>query len=159
MGRRILTLIGAMFILYLGGALIFESVPLFGRYQHYVVVSDSMAPTIDVHDVVIIDRRGSFSEGDIIAFETTLAEQTVPVIHYLDEIESDNGRDIYHTRPEEGPRDDWVLERDDILGAHALTIPRIGRMFAFFGSAIGRVVLVINILGVVLIARLLTRKT
>ena len=84
--KRIASLLGVLMTLYVGIVLISESVPLFGRYQHYVVVSDSMEPKLDVYDVAIVDRRLDFKEDDIIAFKTVVNNQEVRVIHYLDVI-------------------------------------------------------------------------
>ena len=156
--KRIASLLGVLMILYVGIALISESVPLFGRYQHYVVVSDSMEPTLDVHDVTIVDRRLDFKEDDIIAFKTVVNNQEVRLIHYLDAIEDHNDSVEYYTRPENGIQDDWVLSEEDILGRHVLTIPRIGQYLIFLSSTIGRVVLVANIIGIVIIVKLFKTK-
>ncbi len=153
--KRIASLIGALFIIYMGVALVSESVPLFGRYQHYVIVSGSMEPSIDVNDIVIIDTRADFAEGDIIAFETSVEGEEVRVVHYLDASEEVDGETVYFTRSEAGGRDDWEIAAEDIIGVHRMQIPRLGVMFNFFSSAIGRVVFIMNVIGIIAIVKIL----
>jgi len=153
--KRLSQVLGIIALVYVGIALSVESVPLFGRYHHFVIVSDSMEPTIDVHDVVIIDESKSYQAGDIIAFETTINDQSVRVVHYVDEIVSTGNGDEIYTRSENGAQDDWVLSHDDVIGTYVNSVPRIGVFLNFLSSTIGRIVLLINIIGIVVIVKLL----
>jgi len=158
--KHFATLIGILLIAYTGIALASESIPLFGRFHHFVIASDSMEPVLEVNDVVIIDENQDFETGDIIAFETTIDGQEIPVVHYLDEIEQTDEGTQFHTRSEAGGRDAWTLEESDIIGVQRARIPGIGVVFNFLASAIGRVVLVVNLIGIYAIYRIFksTRK-
>lgn len=144
-------------------ALVSENVALFNRYHQKVVVTDSMEPTINVGSLVIIDENISIetlSEGDIIAFHTTINNQEVVVIHYIYSITIEDGKYSIETIAENADDpDEWVLSENDYIGQYRFHISHIGRVLLFTQSLIGRVIVVVNIIGLYAIYKLLLKPS
>ncbi len=160
--RKILKWLVGVFFIYLFIALLFENVAVFNRYQHYIIVSGSMQPTIDIGDVVIINRQfdiDTLESDTIIAFNTEINSNEVVVVHYLDSIVAVNGNYEIRTRPEgTDALDDWVLSENDLIGVYQWHIPRLGRFLFFTQSTIGRIVIIIDVILIYLIIRFFFKK-
>jgi len=135
----------------------FNYIPFIAKYDHFVIVTGSMEPIINIDDVVIIDssiNNDDLEIGDIIAFTTDINfdGKDEVVVHYLTSIIDTNGIKTYKTTPEiSNTEDSWVLDDNDILGEQVLTIPKIGSFLRFASSTIGRIVLVVDLLVVYLL--------
>ncbi|MFP4286957.1 MAG: signal peptidase I [Candidatus Izemoplasmataceae bacterium] len=144
-----LKLITYAFFAYLFIALLFDNVSLFGRYEHYIIVTDSMEPVIDRYDIVVINKKFDYDtirEDEIIAFNTTINNQEVIVVHYIETIEDSNGERTYETISESGETDPWTLEDEDLVGTYLFKIPNLGRFLLFTQSTLGRIVVIIDVL-------------
>ncbi len=144
-------------------ALVSENVALFNRYHQKVVVTDSMEPTINVGSLVIVDETISvetLSEGDIIAFHTTINNQEVVVIHYIYSMTIEDGEYFIETIAENADDpDDWLLREGDYIGQYRFHISHIGRVLLFTQSWIGRIIIVVNIIGLYVIYKLLLKPS
>jgi len=125
------------------GLLVATSLPINFRYQHYVIGSASMSPTIKVGDLVFIDQTfdlEDLKENDIIAFKEDIFENGTEevVIHYLDAIlEDGSGNTTFRTRRENTTTlDPWTLTEDDIVGRYLFHLPGIGKFLLFAQSTI-----------------------
>ncbi|MBU1145024.1 MAG: signal peptidase I [Firmicutes bacterium] len=133
------------------GYLVFNYVPFFAKYDHYVISSGSMEPTIMTGDVVIINNQVPLDDllpRDIIAFYADIRQDgnKVVVVHYLYSVTEVDGVRIYKTQPEVTDSvDGWDLVDSDIIGQHVLTIPKIGPVLLFLQSTIGRIVILADI--------------
>lgn len=137
------------FFAYLFVALLFDNVSLFGRYEHYIIVTDSMEPVIDRFDIVVVNQKVDYEaikDDDIMAFNTTINDQEVIVVHYIHDIDDTSGERIYETVSESGEVDPWTLNDSDMVGNYLFKIPNIGRFLLFTQSTIGRIVLIVDIL-------------
>lgn len=149
---KIIKFIFSIGLLYLVLFLIYNYVPFISRYDHMVVVSDSMTPTINVNDVVFIDTKSNHSiieKDDIYAFYVDINEDGSEeiVIHYIDEVIENNGNSTYKTRPEvSDDQDTWTLQERDLIGAYKIRIPKVGKLLLFLGSWIGKVVIILDII-------------
>lgn len=155
--------LGVIIILGLG-YVIFNYVPFIAKYDHYVIVTNSMEPVIMVGDVVIVDSSVTADEvdpGQIIAFYADINDDGTDevVVHYLYTATEVEGVMIYKTKPEISDNPDpWELTADDILGAYKLTIPNIGPLLLFFSSTIGKAVLVIDVVIIYLLMEMFSSK-
>ncbi len=159
---KALSTASTLIFLYIALSLLIPGVSLFGRYQHYVILTGSMRPTIEVGDVVFINNQTSLSEmedGDIVAFyaDVTNDGQDDVVVHYVHTIDRD--AKTFTTRPENTMTPDpWTLSQNDLIGSYAFRIPRIGRFMLFAQSALGRIVIVVNIVLLYIIYQLWNKE-
>ncbi|MEZ3117344.1 signal peptidase I [Halobaculum sp. MBLA0147] len=116
-----------------------------GASQSYVVLSDSMAPTIDAGDVVIVaDRQPSqIGEGDVITFRSGEADGRL-VTHRVIEVVERDGTRAFRTKGDanEDP-DPELVEPSAVVGVVSFHIPLIGRAVTFAGTTAGTVALVV----------------
>jgi signal peptidase len=150
----------ALFLIYLAVVMLFDNVYFLNRYQHYVIVTDSMEPTLNVGDVVFIDRAIDFDEikvNDILAFETEVSNNEITVIHYVDSIDLES--ETLRTRPEGTDEiDDWTVTPEDVNGVYLAHIPRLGRFLLFAQSTIGRIVIIVDVIIIYLVFRFFLKK-
>jgi len=147
--RRVFRFLLALFVVYVGISLVLENVPIFARYQHYVIVTGSMSPEIEIGDVVLIDTKKAPSEleaGDIIAFEVEISGRDVVVVHYVNTVDDSDGLTFTTIANNTETPDDWVLSDTDIIGDYTLRIPRLGRFLLFSQSPVGRAVIFVDII-------------
>ncbi len=137
-----------IFIIYIGVVLLFENVAFLNRFEHYVIVSDSMEPTINVGDVVFINNQVDLDDvsiGDIVAFETTINNQEVVVVHYVYDIDTTEQTFTTIAENQEIP-DDWTLTSDDLIGRYMNHLSRIGSFLLFAQSSIGRIIIIVDVI-------------
>lgn len=158
--RKIIRVVFTIFIIYFGVALLFENVPFLNRYQHYIIVTGSMEPTINIGDVVVINQQASFNDlnvDDIVAFNTVVNNREIVVVHYVHSINEEEG--TFLTRPENQVNpDNWVLVEDDLVGQYLFRIPIIGRFLVFAQSTTGRIVIILDIILIYILYRLFIKK-
>lgn len=158
--KHIVQAIFTLFFVYVIVVLMFENVALFNRYQHYVIGSGSMAPTIDVGDVVVIDRRvkaSSLEVGDIIAFHEPEPDSRI-IVHRVHAIDVVEGERVFETIAEISDQpDDWLIQEADIIGVYRFHVPRLGRFLMFAQSPIGRIVIVLDIILIYILYRWLIK--
>ena len=153
--KETIVVILTVFLVYLGAVIMFEDIALFNRYQHYVIVSNSMEPTINVGDVVIIDKKidtRTLKVDDIVAIDVTINNQDVVVVHYIHSIIYESNEMIFLTRPEgTSSPDSWELSSNDIIGIYHMKIPYFGRFLMFAQSTVGRIVIIVDVIAIYLI--------
>lgn len=115
-------------------------------YRGYVVLSESMKPSILAGDVVIVRdaNRCNIKENDVVTFN----QDNEVITHRIKGV-LENG---YITKGDNNKSEDFeILSREDIIGKVVLRIPLIGRLIMFISNPyIMSVELVF--LGVILIA-------
>ncbi len=130
------------------------TVKIFG-FKPYVVITDSMEPNIMVRDLIIVGKPkvDELEVEDIITFYADInydGEKEI-VTHYIYSIsENVEGELIFrtHRHYEEGATvnpDNWVLNEDDVLGRHMVTIPKLGYVVQFVKSPFGIAAIFVNI--------------
>ncbi len=147
------------------GYAVLNYVPFFAKHDHYVIVTDSMEPVINVGDIAIVDNSISLDDlvvGDIIAFQVAIDETgtEVIVVHYIAEINIDDlGVRTFRTHPQVSmQKDPWTLTDEDIIGIHVLTIARLGKLLLFAESTIGRIIIVVDVVILYFVAQIFTEK-
>lgn len=114
--------------------------PKFFGYKPYVILTNSMVPTLPVGSLVIdhaIDEDDPIPENTPITFKAELQGQEVFVTHYFRYIDQSDGYERYMTQGEgyqEGQYDDFEIHREDIVGTYAFHIPYLGRIALFLQS-------------------------
>ena len=142
-------------------SLTFNYLPFLNKYENFVIISDSMTPTIKVGDMVIINTDYNIDElevSDIIAFRMDIggdSSQEV-IVHYLASITNDGlGNYTILTRregvTEPADYDDWTLTQDNLVGTYAFKIPIIGKLILFLGSAFGKIIAIVDIIVIFLV--------
>lgn len=127
--------------------------PLFGAY---VVVTESMVPTINVNDAVIVKRVDDhkIDVGDIITFSPDTGYYAgLSITHRIVGKQiTNNGSFVYRTKGDNNEKEDLSLVYDrNIYGKVVLRLPMIGYIKKFVLSPGGFVVsLVIPVVFVVL---------
>lgn len=116
--------------------------PLFGAY---VIVSQSMIPTIKVNDAIVIKRADSneLEIGDIITFSSRSSSYFgLTVTHRIvGKQQSQSGDYVYRTKGDNNNSEDSTLvQNGDIYGKVILKIPKIGYIQKFVSTPSGFII-------------------
>ncbi|KFZ27186.1 MAG: Signal peptidase I W [Candidatus Izimaplasma bacterium HR2] len=151
--------VSAILILYIAISIFMpeNTVKIFG-FKPYVVITDSMEPHINVHDLIIVKnpKADELVVEDIITFYADInydGEKEI-VTHYIYSINNNTDGDLlfkthpYYEDDEEVFADNWTLGEDDVLGQHVITVPYVGAVVQFVKSPFGIAAMFVN-LGVI----------
>lgn len=125
-------------------------------FNAYVIISNSMVPTIQVEDAVIIKRTtpGDLKVGDIITFISTDPRYNgTTVTHRIVGIyTASDGTLQFRTKGDNNNVEDSTLVRSDkVLGKVLFKIPKIGYIQWFLSQSYGWIIaVVIPCLGIVI---------
>lgn len=116
--------------------------PLFGAY---VIVSQSMVPTIKVNDAIIIKRAESdaLEIGDIITFSSRASSYFGLTITHriIEKQQSQSGDYVYRTKGDNNnSADSSLVQNSDIYGKVILKIPKIGYIQKFVSTPSGFII-------------------
>ena len=121
--------------------------PLFGAY---VIISESMVPSIKVQDAVVTMRvsEKNIKINDIITFiSKDIETRGTPITHRVVGIvyEDDNKTVLgYRTKGDHNNTQDFALIKpDEVLGKVYLRLPKVGYMQSFLTKPIGWVMIVV----------------
>lgn len=119
--------------------------PLFGAY---VIVTESMIPTINVNDAVVVKRveDDNVGVGDIVTFSASSGYYAgYSITHRIvGKYITQSGDFVYRTKGDNNDREDISLvSTDSILGKVILRIPMVGYIQSFVLSPIGFVISII----------------
>ncbi len=141
-----------------------QTIKVFG-FKPYVVITNSMEPEINVHDIVIVKRfdAAELEVDDIITFMADINyDGTKEVVtHYIYAItENAQGDLIFQTRryfenPDDYTADTWFLTESEILGQYSFRIPKIGVLVLFLRSPFGIAAAAINVIVIITIVVLI----
>ena len=102
------------------------------KYYAVVVASESMKPSLNKGDLVVIDQKShNLDKSDIIAYR----KGAKIIIHRINKIEK-NGDDInYYTKGDNNRKNDDLIVKDDmILGKVKLRLPYVGYPTVWFNN-------------------------
>ncbi len=98
-------------------------------FNGYVIVSQSMVPTININDAIIVKRdNDNYNIGDIISFFSTEYDKNGIVVTHrvIDKINNSNGS-IYTTKGDNNPVPDYnKVNTSDVFGKVLFVIPKLG---------------------------------
>lgn len=114
----------------------------------YVIVTESMVPTINVNDGIIVKRvkNNTLDIGDIITFSSNdIYFNGLTVTHRIVGKKLDvDGNYIYRTKGDNNSLEDTALvDLDNIYGKVVLRLPKIGYVQGFVSTPLGFVLSII----------------
>ena len=116
-------------------------------YTPMVVQSDSMAPTFNAGDLIIIRKcdPATLQEGDIITFHTIIMNEYALNTHRIVKIDEQNGYRSYTTMGDNnnGIADTHIISDGDIVGQYAGKVSGLGRVMDFMSSSVGFLLLIV----------------
>ena len=137
-----------LFLIVFNATLIIESyinpnkLPSFLGIKNFVIVSESMEPTINTNDVIFITNtsKESLEVGDIISFRTGGYINT----HRIIRIEEKNGEEVYITKGDNNNSEDKTpVEFQDIEGKYLFRLPGFGKVTEILKNKVTLVILLI----------------
>ncbi len=116
-------------------------------YTPLSVLSDSMSPTFEKGDLILIKKcdPSSLKEGDIICFHTILNNEYALNTHRIASIEAMGDVRSYTTMGDNnnGIADTHVISDGDIVGKYVGRIPKLGNVMDFLSSSTGFLVVIV----------------
>ena len=137
----LIVVLGFVFCLYFGDILINSNNPNYKSplFNGYVIVSQSMVPTININDAIIVKRvdHDKYKVGDIISFSSSdTYYKGLTVTHRVINKENVNkDSSIYTTKGDNNLVADYAgVKTDQIYGRVLFIIPKIGYIHTFFSK-------------------------
>lgn len=115
-------------------------------YTPLSVVSDSMSPTFDAGDLIIIRKcdPATLQEGDIVTFHTIINNEFSLNTHRIAEIQEDGGARSYVTKGDNNAIADVHMITDgDIVGRFVTRLPKFGKVVDFLSSSMGFLLVIV----------------
>ncbi len=146
-----LKFIGLLILIFIVINLVVTFIPPFNKYHIFAVQTDSMEPIILPGDIVVTKdiNPEDIVVGDIMAFRVDITNdgEDDVVVHYIDEINSNNGELIFKTKPHvSDQQDSWTIEESDLIGVYKYQVNGLGKILLFAQSWIGRFIILIDII-------------
>ena len=119
-----------------------NELPSFLGIKSFVIVSESMEPTILTNDVIFIvdTSKENLEVGDIISFRTGDYINT----HRIVRIEEQNGEEVYITKGDNNSNEDKTpIKFQDIEGKYLFRLPKLGKITEMLKSKVTLVILLI----------------
>ena len=110
------------------------------------VVSDSMAPTFNAGDLIIIKKcdPATLVEGDIVTFHTIINNEFALNTHRIDEIQTMGDVRSYVTKGDNNAITDVHMISDgDIVGKYVTRLPNFGKVVQFLSSSTGFLLVIV----------------
>lgn len=110
------------------------------------VVTDSMAPTFQAGDLIIIRScdPASLKEGDIVTFHTIINNEFALNTHRIAEIQGQADARSYVTKGDNNDIADIHMITDgDIVGKYVAQLPHFGRVVEFLSSSMGFLLVIV----------------
>ena len=151
----VISILGLLIVYIIGMRFFPTQLKEFVGYQTFVILTDSMEPTIPVGSLVLvrnIKEGQEIPENTIVSFQVDRLGVDSVFTHYYRKKEADEtGQERYFTQGETADRyDDYITYREDLIGTYVLHIPFAGRFvqflqspFAFFELGITMFIMVI----------------
>ncbi|WP_372912607.1 signal peptidase I [Salinigranum sp.] len=119
-------------------------VPATGLGGSYVVLSDSMEPTMSAGDLIFVRDvpAENIDQGDVITFRYSPREATTT--HRVVDVTTEDGRQAFVTKGDANDGTDPNLVTPEmVVGKLVLTLPLYGHITTFADSRLGTVLLVV----------------
>lgn len=115
-------------------------------YQAYVIVSQSMEPTIHVQDAIVTKRMDDYKIGDVCTYLSKNPNFFgVMITHRIIGTDIDkDGNKVYVFKGDNNfSADNMNVEKDQIYGKVVMKIPKIGYVQYFLSSASGWIIAIV----------------
>ncbi len=117
-----------------------NSVASLGGFTPLTVESESMAPTFNQGDLIIIKKvdTSTLREGDIITFHTIIENRYALNTHRIFRIEEANGYRTYETKGDNNLiTDRHIISDSDIVGKYVTRLAGFGKVINFLSTPAG----------------------
>ena len=142
--RTLANIVGAIVLLAIVAPFLVIALPqLAGASESHVVLSDSMRPTFESGDVILIEDVDpeTVEEGDVITYADGSGELTT---HRVVDVVEEDGQLYFRTKGDANEdHDSDLVSAGAVEGRHAYTLPYLGHVVLFASSRLGIVLLLI----------------
>ena len=122
------------------------SVSNLGGFTPMTVQSDSMSPTFDQGDLIVIKTcdTSKLQVGDIVTFHTIIENQYALNTHRIESIDELNGMRSFTTKGDNNDvADTHIISDGDIVGQYVFKIPGMGKVMDFLSSTWGFLIVIV----------------
>lgn len=122
------------------------SVSNLGGFTAMTVQSDSMSPTFDQGDLIVIKTcdTSKLEVGDIVTFHTIIDNQYALNTHRIESIDELNGMRSFTTKGDSNDvADTHIISDGDIVGQYVFKIPGMGKVMDFLSSTWGFLIVIV----------------
>ena len=122
------------------------SVSSLAGFTPLTVESESMAPTFDENDLIIIKKSdpATLQVGDIVTFHTIIDNQYALNTHRIVSINQVDGLNSYTTKGDNNEfADQHVIADGDIVGKYVGKIPYMGKVISFLSTTWGFLIVIV----------------
>lgn len=123
-----------------------KSVANLAGFTPLSVMSESMAPTFNAGDLIIIKQCDTkkLEEGDIITFHTIINNEYALNTHRIESIQESNGLRSYVTKGDNNAMaDTHIISDGDIVGKYQFRLPKIGHVMNFLSGSTGFLIVIV----------------
>ena len=123
-----------------------NSVARLAGYTPLMVQTESMSPTFNAGDLIIIKAYdpAKLQEGDIITFHTIINNEYALTTHRIEHIEENGGVRSYTTKGDNNAiPDTHIIADGDIVGKYVARAAGLGKVMAFLSSSTGFLVVIV----------------
>lgn len=122
------------------------SVSNLGGFTPMTVQSDSMSPTFDQGDLIVIKTcdTSKLQVVDIVTFHTIIENQYALNTHRIESIDELNGMRSFTTKGDNNDvADTHIISDGDIVGQYVFKFPGMGKVMDFLSSAWGFLIVIV----------------
>lgn len=115
-------------------------------FQAYVIISQSMEPTIHVQDAIVTKREDNLQIGDVCTYLSKNPSYFgIMITHRIVDIKTnDKGEKVYIFKGDNNySADQMPVEKDQIYGKVVMKIPKIGYVQYFLSNAYGWIIAIV----------------
>lgn len=116
-------------------------------FQAYVIISQSMEPTIHVQDAIVIKREDEYKVGDVCTYISKNPSYLgILITHRIIGTTRDiNGNTLYTFKGDNNYSADPIpVEKDQVYGKVVMKIPKVGFIQYFLSNAYGWIIAVVT---------------
>ena len=110
------------------------------------VQSDSMAPTFNKGDLIVIKKcdTSKLEVGDIVTFHTIIDNEYALNTHRIAAIDEVNGMRSFTTKGDNNDvADTHIISDGDIVGKYVFALPQMGKVMDFLSSSMGFLIVIV----------------
>lgn len=123
-----------------------KSVSRVAGFTPLIVKSQSMAPTFNEGDLIIIKAvdTAKLVKGDIITFHTIINNEFALNTHRIESINENAGMRSYTTKGDNNAiADTHMISDGDIVGKYVLKLPLVGKLMSFLSGSTGFLLVIV----------------
>lgn len=123
-----------------------RSVSRVAGFTPLIVQSQSMAPTFNEGDLIIIKKvdTSKLNKGDIITFHTIINNEYALNTHRIENIAENGGIRNYTTKGDNNAiADTHIISDGDIVGKYVTRLPAVGRLMNFLSGSTGFLLVIV----------------